>query len=168
MSLSGILNVLQQYSGASASSAPSNAEQDFGKVAEAAQPAHLAEGLAQAFRSDQTPPFGEMVKNLFSQSNGEQRAGLVNQLLGASGGGIGSLVTGELASIMGGQTEVTPQQAAQLSPDAVQQLAEQAHKSNPSIVDSVSGFYAQHPTVVKALGAGALALIMSHMFEKHS
>jgi hypothetical protein len=168
VSLSGILNVLQQYSGASASSAPSNAQQDFDKVAETAPSAHIAEGLAQAFHSDQTPPFAEMVKNLFSQSNGEQRAGLVNQLLGATGGGMGSFLTGELANLTGGQTQVTPQQASQLSPEAVQQLAEQAHKNDPSIVDSVSQFYSQHPTVVKALGVGALALIMSHMFEKHS
>jgi hypothetical protein len=168
VSLSGILNLLEQYSGASASSAPSNTQQDFDKVAETAPPSHLAEGLAQAFHSDQTPPFGEMVKNLFSQSNGEQRAGLVNQLLGASGGGLGSFLTGELANLTGGQTELTPQEASHLSPEAVQQLAEQAHKNNPSIVDSVSEFYAQHPTVVKVLGAGALVLIMSHMFERHS
>jgi hypothetical protein len=49
------------------------------------------------------------------------------------------------------------------APEAVSQLATEAHKQNPSIVDTVSGFYAQHPTLVKGLGAAALAIAMSHM-----
>jgi hypothetical protein len=48
----------------------------------------------------------------------------------------------------------------------VQQLAEHAQASNPSIVDQASSFYAQHPQLVQGLGAGALALIMSHMSKK--
>ena len=40
-------------------------------------------GLAAAFRSDQTPPFGQMVSRLFSQSGGQQQAGLLNTLLAA-------------------------------------------------------------------------------------
>ena len=61
---------------------------------------------------------------------------------------------------------MTPEQAEQLPPEAVQQLAQQAHQNNPSIVDQVSHFYSEHPTVIKTLGAGALALIMSHMYDK--
>jgi hypothetical protein len=61
---------------------------------------------------------------------------------------------------------VTPEQAQQVPPEAVHQLAEQAQKNDPSIVDRASGFYAQHPTLVKALGAGSLALIMSHMSRR--
>lgn len=166
MSLSGIMNLLQQYAGASTSSANANTHQDFENVAQNAAPSHLAQGLSQAFRSDQTPPFPDMVKNLFSQSNPQQRAGLVNQLLGSSPGGLGGMLAGVLPGLLQGRAQVTPEQAEQLPPEAVQQLADQAHKNNPSIIDQVSGFYAQHPTVVKSLGAGALALIMSHMYEK--
>jgi hypothetical protein len=53
-----------------------------------------------------------------------------------------------------------------VSPEAVHQLAEQAEKNNPSIVDQASRFYAEHPTLVQGLGAGALALIMSHMSRR--
>ncbi len=35
-----------------------------------------------------------------------------------------------------------------------------------SVVDMASQFYAQHPTLIKSLGAGALALIMSHMSRR--
>jgi hypothetical protein len=166
MGFSGLVNLLQQYAGATASSASANTLQDFDNVAEHATPSHLAEGLAHAFRSDQTPAFPEMIGSLFSQSNPQQRAGLVNHLLGAAPGGLGSLVSGGLANLLQGRSQVTPEQAEQLPPEAIQQLAQQAHQNNPSILHQVSHFYAEHPTVIKALGAGALALIMSHMYEK--
>jgi hypothetical protein len=60
---------------------------------------------------------------------------------------------------------VTPQQAQQVSPQQVQVLAQQAAKKNPSIVDQAASFYAQHPTLVKTIGAGALALLMSRISQ---
>jgi hypothetical protein len=146
MGFSGLVNLLQQYAGATASSASGNTEHDFDSVAEHATPSHLAEGLAQAFHSDQTPAFAEMVGSLFRQ--------------------LGSLVSGGLATLLQGRSQVTPEQAEELPAGTVEQLAQQAHQNNPSIVEQVSRFYSEHPTVVKALGAGALALIMSHMYDK--
>jgi hypothetical protein len=167
MSLTNLLGVLQQYAGASVSNPPANAQQDFQNVTQQAPQEHLAAGLAEAFRSNQTPAFSEMLSNLFSQSNAQQRAGILNQLLGAVGpslasGGLGA----SLANLLKGGTQVTPQQAEQVQPEAVQQLAAHAEKNNPSIIDEASNFYAQHPKLVQGLGAGALALIMSHMSKK--
>jgi hypothetical protein len=68
--------------------------------------------------------------------------------------------------LRGGQTTVTPEQANQVSAQEVGQLAEHAQKQNPSIVDQAGQFYAQHPTLVQALGAGSLALIMSDLSRK--
>lgn len=132
-----------------------------------AAPQSLAGALSSAFRSDQTPAFPSMLSNLFSNSDGQQRAGLLNQLLGVAGPSLlGSAVSGPLANLLKGGSTVTPEQAAQVSPEVVQHLAEHAEKTNPSIIDQVSGFYSQHPRVVQALGAGALAIIMSHMSKK--
>ena len=126
-------------------------------------PESLAGGLANAFRSDQTPAFPSMLSNLFGNSDGQQRAGLLNHLLASAGPGLlGAALPGPLASILKGGSTVTPEQAQQISPDAVKSLAEHAEKANPSIIDQVSGFYSQHPKVIQALGAGALAMIMSH------
>lgn len=167
MSLFDIANVLSQYAGASATNPPPNVQQDFEKVSQSAPSNHLAEGLAQAFHSNQTPAFGQMIANLFSQSNPEQRAGILSQLLPAAGPGLASGIGGELASLLrGGTSQVTPEQATQISPESVQQLAEHAKQNDPSIVDQASSFYAQHPKVVQALGAGALALIMSHISQR--
>lgn len=164
MSLLDIVKTLEQYSSATPQNPPPNVHQDFEQVAQSAPQPQLAAGLAEAFRSNQTPPFGQMLGTLFGQSNGQQQAGILNQLLGSLGpaaAGAGAL--GGLSNLLGGGSQVTPQQAQQVSPETVQQLAEQAQRNNPSIVDQASSFYAQHRTLVKALGAGSLALIMSHM-----
>ena len=125
----------------------------------------LADGLSHTFNSDQTPPFENMVSGLFGQSNPEQKAGLLNQVLGALPPGTATQVLSSLGlgSLAGAAASggLTPQQAQQIPPEAVQTIAQQAAKKDPTIVDKAAGFYAQHPTLVKAIGAGALALLMS-------
>ena len=152
-------------SGAGGSTADLHAAYD--QAAQSVSRGTLADGLSHAFNSDQTPPFQQMVAGLFDKSNPEQKAGLLNQLLGTLGSGpasqiLASLGLGGVAGAAAGGT-VTPQQAQQVPPQAVQTLAEQAAKKDPSIVDKAAGFYAQHPTLVKAIGAGALALLMSRI-----
>ena len=167
MPLSDFLSMLVQYRGASAAAPPATVEQDYSQVAQTAPRPHLASGLAEAFRSSETPPFGQMLGTLFSNSNGQQRAGILNTLLSALGPSM--LASGGLSSLAGllrGGNNVTPEQADQVPPETVEQLAEHAEKHDPSIIDQASAFYAQHPTLVKALGAGSLALIMSHLSKK--
>src|SRR5438309_5287617 len=160
MALSDLVGMLQQYAGGASSTA--NPEQDFQHVAQNAPQDHLASGITGAFRSDSTPPFAQMVGNLFSNSDGQQRAGILNHLLSAVGPGAAG---GMLGSLLGGQgnRQLTPEQAQQVSPDAVHDLAQQAERSNPSIVETAGNFYAQHPALVQSLGAVALASVMSHM-----
>ena len=108
-----------------------------------------------------------MLSGLYGQSNPAQKAGILNQLLGALPPGTASqiLTSLGLGSVAGAVASgnVTPQQAQQVSPEAVQTIAAQAAKKDPTIVDRAAGFYAQHPTLVKAIGAGALAFLMSRM-----
>ena len=151
-----------------ASSAPQNAEQDFQQVAQHASPEHLAGGLSEAFRSNGASGFPQMVSSMFANSNGQQQAGILNHLIGALGPAASSGILGGLLGSNAGQTQIQPEQASQVSPEAVHQLANEAQKSNPSIVDQASSFYAQHPTLVQGLGAGALAMIMSHMSSRNS
>ena len=80
-----------------------------------------------------------------------------------SGGLLGRLI----GAPAGASATVTPQQAQQVPPDAVRELAETARKNDPSIVERASEFYAQHPKLVQGLGAAALALIMSHASRQH-
>jgi hypothetical protein len=69
MGLSNLLNVLEQYRNASPTNPPENVHQDYEQVAHAVPQGSLASGLSQAFNSDQTPPFGQMLGTLFSNSN---------------------------------------------------------------------------------------------------
>jgi hypothetical protein len=158
-------NLLERYKGASAVSPPEQVQRDFNQVAQAAPPSAISSGLKEAFQSNQTPPFGQMVAHLFGQSNGEQRAGILNHLLSAAGPG--ALSTEVLSSLggLGNRSSITPDQAQQLPADAVQQLAEHAQKQDPSIVERASEFYSQHPTLVQGLGASALALVMSRISQ---
>lgn len=167
-------NLLQQYVGASAQQPPASHEADFDRFARAAPAPAMAQGLADAFRSNQTPPFAQMVSQLFSQSDGGQRAGLLNTLAGAIGPQVLSRVLGGnglsgLAGLFGGgQGRVSPQDVQQLSPEVVEQLAAQAEQQSPAVIDQVSDYYAQHPDLVRTLGPGALTTALSGLAERQA
>lgn len=156
-------NLLQQYIGGANSA---RAADDFDQVAQNAPRGELAQGIASALRSDQTPPFPQMVSQLFGQSNPDQRAGMLDRLLGGGNAGLlSSVAGGALGKIFGGNApaRVTPEQAAQVSPEQVRELAEKAQQQNPGIVDRIGDFYAEHPTLIKAAGGAALAVALGYM-----
>jgi len=157
--------MLQRYVGANPAQPPAGIHNDFEQAAQAAPQSDLADGLATAFRSHQTPPFPQMLSYLFSQSNPQQRAGILNQLLQSVGPGILGSSLGSL--LRGGQTQITPEQAQQVTPEAVQHIATEAEQSNPSVVDSISHFYSEHPTLIKTLGGAALAIVLARMAERN-
>ena len=157
-------NLLQQYIGGANNG---KAADDFDQVAQNAPRASIAQGIAGALRSDQTPPFPQMVSQLFGQSNPDQRAGMLSKLLGGNGALLSSVAGGALAKIFGNNapTQVTPEQASQISPEQVQELAEKAQQQNPGIVDRMGDFYAEHPTLIKAAGGAALAVALGYMAQ---
>jgi len=108
------------------------------------------------------------VGSLFSQSNGEQKAGLLNQLLSSvNPATLSSLAGGgALASLLGAGQHVTPEQAQAVSPERVQRLASQAEKADPSVVDKASSFFAQHPTLIKTLGGAALSIALAKVAQR--
>jgi hypothetical protein len=168
-------NLLQQYLGGGANANTEQAADHFDQVAQNVPRETVAQGVTQALRSDQTPPFPQMVGQMFGNSNPNQRAGMLNQLLGGmgpgllsslAGGALGNL--GGLGGLLGGggsQPQVTPEQASQMSPEQVQQIAAQAEQHNPGIVDRMGDFYAEHPTLVKTLGGAALAIALGHIAQ---
>ncbi len=64
--MSQLSGVLQQYSGAGAAPARTSVPDDFNQIAQTAPKSELADGLAAAFRSDETPEFGKMAAQLFN------------------------------------------------------------------------------------------------------
>lgn len=161
-------NLLNQYlGGGNTSAGAGQAENDFDRVAQNSSLASLAQGVTQALRSDQTPPFPQMIGQLFGNSNPDQRAGLLNQILSSVGPGVLSSITGgALGNLLGGGQQVTPDQAAQISPQQVQELAAKAEQQNPGIVDRMGDFYAAHPTLIKTIGGAALAVALGAMAQR--
>jgi hypothetical protein len=170
-------SLLSQFSGSgNAASAPDH----FQQVAQSAPPDLLSQGLSVMFHSDRTPPFGQLAGQLFGQANPSQQAGMLNQLLGsmgpaalatlasgAGGGALGGLLS-QLTQRGGAPATVTPEQASQLSPQQVQQIASHAEQHSPGIIDKMSGFYAEHPGLIKTLGGAALTIALAKMAESHS
>jgi hypothetical protein len=173
--LNQIGGMLQQYS--SGAGSQSSAEEDFDHLARNAPPQEVAHGLAESFRSSETPPFPNMLGQLFGNSNGSQRAGVLNTLLATAGPALlssvlsrhGSGLGGLLGGLSGGQgqAQLTPEQAERIPPEAVKELAAEAEKKDPSVIDRVSDFYAQQPQVVKTLGAAALGVALMQIGRKH-
>ncbi len=160
--LSGIGDLLKQATGGT-----SNVDE----VTQNAPPSAIAGGLAQALGSGGSGGFGQMAAQLFSGGNSGAQAGMLGSLLATAGPAVlarfsashpGSPITGMLQQ---GQTSVTPEQAASVDPSEVQALAEHVHSENPGIIGTISNIYAEHPTAIKALGAGALAIAMKHISE---
>ncbi len=161
--------LLQQVLGGGAQNVPDQ----FHQAAQAAPPDLLSQGLSAMFRSDQTPAFGQMVGQLFGQANADQQAGMVTQLIAGMGPGVLASLAGSaggsgLGSILGrltgdGNATVTPDVAAQLTPEQLQQVADHAERHSPGIVDHMSAFYAEHPGLVKTLGSAALSIALAEM-----
>ena len=167
MDLGGLLS---KYLNASGAATP-EAEQHFEQVAQHAPTQTVSQGISEALRSDQTPALGDMVKDAFARADPQQRAGMLNEILssvgpgvlsslgGALGGGVLGNILGQLRS--GATPQVTPEQASQVPPSAVQDLANHAEKHDASIFDRLGEFYAQNPDLVKALGISVLGVALS-------
>ena len=50
--------------------------------------------------------------------------------------------------------------------EEVERVAAKAEEKNPSIIDQLSDFYAEHPGMLKSLGGAALGIIMARMAQK--
>ena len=108
---------------------------------------------------------GEMqqgVANSAAQMSPGQRGGIVQSLLGgfgSSGMNVGALL-GQL-----GVNQAVANNPQSASPDDVARLASHAQATNPGLLQEAMSVYAQHPTLVKALGTMAIAKIASQLSQ---
>ena len=128
---------------------PDGNDDDFDQVAQHAPPAVMSQGVAEAFRSDRTPPFPNMLGQMFGRSDPNTRAGILNQLIAAAGpailagvlgrGGGTSNTGGSFGNVVGdllrggglGQTnapQITPEQASRVPPEAVEELVRETER----------------------------------------
>lgn len=125
--------MLNQY--ASGAAPPGDTGAHFQQVAQSVDGGTLAQGIAAAMRSDDTPPFAQLVSQLFASGSGEQKLAMLNTLLSS----VPPDVRAQLSSVIPGLGAVTSATAAQaISPDAVQQLTQQAERHDGGIVEKMS------------------------------
>jgi hypothetical protein len=77
--------------------------------------------------------------------------------LSALGGGVLTHTAKQSAS----PPSLTPDQASQLTPAQVQEIANQAERHDPTVIDKIGSYYAEHPQLVKTLGSAALAIALA-------
>jgi hypothetical protein len=137
----------------------------FDEVAQQASPDELGAGVAGALHSEQTPPIGEMVSQLFGHSSSTQQADVLNHILGTLGPVVaGALASGALGRILRrGQTQVTPEDAAKVSPAEVTEIVNHAEKQSPGLADDLGRCYGEHFGLIKTLGSVALLAVLSQM-----
>jgi len=162
--MDSVKTLLAQYSGGAPSD--ESAATHFDQVAQSAGPGMLASGISAAMRSDQTPAFGDIVSQLFANGTGAQKAGMVSALLSAASPEQRAQLAGMLNGAPAGAS-LNEQHVAGLSPQDVASMAKNVEAQNPGIIDTMSSFYAQHPTLVKTLGTAAMMIAMRKIAEQH-
>ncbi len=171
MDLMGMLGgILQQTQGGGEVS--QDMHQHIDSAASAVPQDALSGILSQVFNSSETPAFSQMLGGLFGQSNGTTQASVLNGLIAAAGPAVlGSIMGGGglsgLAGMFGGGAprQLTPEEAAQISPAEITHLAQHVEQHNPGVVDKMSEIYAAHPTLIKTLGTGAMMMALRKISE---
>jgi len=95
--------LLSQYTSGTAPAGDPAAH--FQQVAQSVDSGTLAQGIAAAMRSDQTPPFAQIVSQLFSNGSSDQKAAMLNTLLSAVPAGQRSQLAA-IAPALAGATHV--------------------------------------------------------------
>ena len=81
----GLMDILQQYTRNTGVPDATTVHNHFDEVTRTAPADTVGQGVADAFRAESTPPFGQMVGQMFGQSDPQQQAGVLNQLLRSVG-----------------------------------------------------------------------------------
>ena len=168
--LNQVTDLMNKYGSSQAGSIPDSVDDDFDRLSRMAPPSRVSEGLAEAFRSDQTPPFASMLSQLFGGSPANQKSNVLNTLVAT----LGPVLVSQLLAKHGARraaTElqdghaITPELADQIPTNSIEAVAAEAEKKDPSIVDRISKFYAEQPALVKTLGGLALTIAMAKIAQ---
>lgn len=155
--------LLSQYISGNAAASTEEAHQHYDQVTSAVPSDILGSAIGPALKSLAVEEFQRHILNSASQMTSEQRGGLFQSLLGglASSGGNLSSILGQLG--IDQSVADNPQNA---SPEDVAALAAHAHQNNPDVFHRAMAFYAEHPTLVKALGTAAVSAIIYEIAKR--
>ena len=161
--LDDVKGMLAQY--AAGTPPAGDASAHFDQIAQSVDRNTLAKGIAAAMHSTDTPPFAQMVSQLFANGSAEQKMAMISTLLSSitpeQRAQLTSMIPG-LAGVASGAASPTA-----IPPSAVQSLAQHVEQHNPGIVEQMSAFYAAHPMLVKTLGSVAMMIAIRKIAQHH-
>jgi hypothetical protein len=172
--LKHVTDIMDKYGSDQTQAVPSSVEADFDRLTQHAPPNAVSDGLAEAFRSNQTPPFGNMLSELFRRSPATQKTSVLNTLVSALGP---TLVAQMLArhgaaraakEVETRQNGISPEVADEVPATSIEEIAKEAEQRDPSIIDRISKFYAEQPALLKTLGGLALTVAMAKVAQRQS
>ena len=163
--LDDMKGMLSQYAAGEAPAGEAGAH--FQQLAQSVDSGTLAQGIAAAMRSDQTPPFAQMVSQLFASGSGDQKMAMLNTLLSS----VSPEQRTQLSSMIPGLGSVSAAMGASaasaMTPEAVRTLAQHVEKNDSGIVEKMSALYAAHPALVQTLGSAAMTIAMRNIAQRH-
>ncbi len=157
-----LIDVLQQV----LNNARAPEQQQIDQITREASRDDLKTGVGEALRSKETPQLSQIVADMFDKASPEQRAAILNTLTEKLGpGALAGVAGGVLAGHEGRDTPLVPvDKATTITPHQVRDVVTTARSADePGVFDRMSSFYAEHPELVKTLGAGALMIALARM-----
>jgi len=161
-------SLLQQHAGHVTAADPDGVAQAFKHIVGEQSQSSVAQGIARAFLSDDTPPFAQMVSQLFFRSDSGLRTELLNLLLdnvsptmlSALAGSVGTLFTEN------GHPHLSTEQITDITPPQVAEIAVVAQQHNPGIVERVAMLFARHPDIFNGLDSDILKVALGSMAQQ--
>lgn len=94
-----------------------------------------AASVEAALHSQQTAPFPLTISQLFLRANPEQRAELLNQLLGNVSADMRAALAGSIGSFSedGTHPHISPEQTERIAPGQVEEIAATAEQHTPGV-----------------------------------
>jgi len=171
--LNQVTEIMNKYGSSRPGTVPDSVYDDFDRFSQTAPSSQLSEGLAEAFRSNQTPPFASMLSQLFGRSPANQKSSVLSTLVATLGPAVVSQMlarhgAGRAATQLENGQNVSPELAEQIPAGSIEAVAAEAERKDPSVVDRISKFYADQPALVKTLGGLALTVAMAKVAQRQS
>jgi hypothetical protein len=169
-----VTDIMDRYGSGDPNNVPGSVDADFDRFTRIAPSSSISEGLAEAFRSRQTPPFASMLSQLFGRSPSNQKTDVLNTLVATLGPALVSQLLAKHGAnraaqeLHAGSTRISPDVADQIPASSIEAVAAEAEKKDPSIVDRISQFYAEQPALIKTLGGLALAVAMAKVAQRQT
>jgi len=171
--LNQITDIVDKYGATDGSNVPRSVDADFDRFTRHAPSTAVSDGLADAFRSRQTPPFASMLSQLFDRSPSTQKTNVLNTLIATLGPAVVSQLLAKYganraATELETNARISAESADQVPAHSIEAMAAEAEAKDPSIVDRISKFYAEQPALIKTLGGLALTIAMAKIAQRQT